>query len=138
MKYFARLKSTLNYKDIIVVIDAEETSSSAEKQRLALNKVAKRNLWQPDDFKKYGYTKISFQKEGEEPAVTDDVVITKYVEYVITDNATPIAVVQSQRCADKFVEQKIKQYPMGHVYSIVAVRKYMFEGQANKYNCAAF
>ena len=138
MKYFARLKSTLNYKDIIVVIDAEETSSSAEKQRLALNKVEKKNFWQPADFKKYGYTKISFQKEGEEPTVTDDVVITKYVEYVITDNSTPVAVVQSQRCAEKLVEQKMKQYPTDHIFSIVSVRKYMFEGQANKYNCAAF
>ena len=129
---FATLTSTKKgYKDIITSFKVEETSSTKDWQRLALNKIAKKNLWTKDDFNRYGYTKISYQKEGEYK-VHGVMFPTTFNEAVVLCNGLPIAVASNEEEAKAVVATLKNKDSEPKFYKIYVVEKWLNEKDLEK------
>lgn len=130
---FATLTSTKKgYKDIITSFKVEETSSTKDWQRLALNKIAKKNLWTKDDFNRYGYTKISYQKEGEGYKVHGSMLPTTFNEAVVLCNGLPIAVAANEEEAKAVVTTLKTKDTEPKFYKIYVVEKWLNEKDLEK------
>ena len=125
--YFATLRSTVGYKDIITSIKAEEGTPHSEMQRLALQNISKKNSWNMDDMKKYGYTKITFSTEDDKVYNLPMYETTSRL-VVIMKNGLPIGTAINQMQAKRVIAQlkADKSNPPG-IYKTYEVNEWVSE-----------